>query len=334
MPEPAVAEASASGAEALCRAVLASGARRVAFVGASKNAGKTTALNAVARDLTRRGLGYGLVSMGVDGEARDAWLGLPKPRLAVERGSLLVTGERIAAAAGRLLVVRERLGSHSSFGVNVLAEARGPGRVMLAGIRHRGDLAEAVVALEGAGAKYVLVDGAYHRQAAAHPAVADATVLSVGAALGEDAATAVAEALPTLAALLTPALTDPAGPGLIPVRGALADAWLAEASPPAGSVLVVDDPSRVLLSARGWLRLRRLGLAVRSRSRLPLVAVTASPHRPGGPDLPCGAVDAALRRALADLGVPDLPLVDVVAGARALPGPANLGDQGGANEQT
>ena len=62
-------------AAALAQSLRSSGARRIAFLGLAKNAGKTTALTAVLAELHRLGVVAGATSAGRDGEEFDAITG-------------------------------------------------------------------------------------------------------------------------------------------------------------------------------------------------------------------------------------------------------------------
>ncbi len=312
-PRP-IAEAVQAGVQALSRLVWTPERRRVAVVGASKNAGKTTALNALALAVGQRGERVGLVSIGVDGEAFDAWLDLPKPRVHVEKGTLVVTAARLANETPGLLRVLQVLGFASALGPTVLAEARAPGGVQLCGVPHRGHVIEAVAQLQVHGAQRVLIDGAYHRQAAAHVDVADAVVLAVGAVLGETAQQAAANAVLTLRALATPGL-DPAATDrqTLECPGALSELWLQRQDLAHVQVIAVEGPSHVLLGIRGRAELDRRGIAVLAQRPVPLVAVTTNPYRPGGIDDDAGALQDAVAHLLRRYGV-RVPLVDVVRG--------------------
>lgn len=158
-------------------------------------------------------------------------------------------------------------------------------------------------------AQVVLIDGAYHRQAAAHPEVADAVVVAVGALAGPTTQAAIAASMPTLRALLAPktAASDPAQ--AVQVAGALSDA--VAAAHPTAVALVARDPSRVLLSAAGWLALDRRQARVAVQRAVPVAAVVVNPFRPDGRSEDPRAFGTAVAAALADEAV---PVVDVVTG--------------------
>lgn len=254
------------------------GARAVAVIGASKNAGKTTALSALLRAATATGNRVGVCSMGVDGETSDAWLATAKPQVDVERGTLVVTSAAaIAATAGRV-VARQTLGFASSLGPTLLAEVRAPGAVLLCGLSHRGQLETALAALHAAGAQRIAVDGAYHRQAAADARGLDALVLAVGAVVPLTAAVA------TLRALTTPAA--PSGPSAATalrrreITGGLTDARLHALDLADIDVLGVPSLGAILLSAVGHAALQRAGVQLVAGRTLPLLCLVSNPYDP------------------------------------------------------
>lgn len=325
-PPSATLAADPRAIQELLRLPGLSSASRLAVVGSSKNAGKTTTLNALLTTCSARGEVVGLASMGRDGEAFDAWLDFAKPQVRVEKGTLLVTAEAVARRAGRLLEVVQSLQSTSALGTNVVARARAPGGVELCGLPHRSALIEAVEALRACGAGQVLVDGAYHRQAAVHPRVADAVVVAVGAVLGETAAQAALAAWPTLWALSRPqrseaaaalmwpgGLTDASVPQVIDQTSALAKRLAAEPS------VIALDPSRLLLSTRGIGQLQAHGVQVAVRDAVPLLAVTTNPLRPGANDADPQQWLDAVAQLLKNRGLAELTVLDVVTGAVRLP---------------
>jgi len=308
-----VARACAAGIRAMQQVVWQRGSRRICVLGASKNAGKTTTLNALTAAAGQLGERVGLCSMGLDGEAFDAWSDQPKPPVQVEKGTLLVTAAIMAQQAGPLLRVLGSAGFRSALGETVLCQARAPGGVQLCGVPHRGHLAAAIKLLHAAGAERVLVDGAYHRQAAAHADVADASVVAVGAVLGADPRAIAEAAAPTLASLSTPRWDgDPQG--TIEVSGALSDSWLLRQTLADVRCLLVRDPSRVLLGAAAWADLRQRTIAVAAREPVPLCAVTTSTYRPDGAPEDPAALQHAVAHVLRNWRLPPLPIVDVVCG--------------------
>ena len=65
--------------------------RSVSIIGMCKNAGKTTVLNQLIRELNGNGQTLALTSIGRDGEDKDLVTGTQKPGIYVARGTLIAT---------------------------------------------------------------------------------------------------------------------------------------------------------------------------------------------------------------------------------------------------
>ncbi|MCL6631937.1 MAG: hypothetical protein K6T63_04815 [Alicyclobacillus herbarius] len=160
------------------------GWRRIAFIGASKHAGKTTALNAFVAAAADLGLSLGLTSIGFDGEATDALSGIGKPRIWAPAGTLVASADAALAASSARLEYLEELPISTPLGPVLVARVLADGYVVLAGVRRRRDVALALTVLTRHGSELMLVDGAFARIAAASPGLIDAVVVAVGAVLG------------------------------------------------------------------------------------------------------------------------------------------------------
>jgi hypothetical protein len=160
------------------------GWRRIAFIGTSKHAGKTTAMNGFIASAVRQGRRLGIASVGLDGEWLDTILGLPKPRVFAPEGALVASAEGALAASSARFEYLEELPIPTPLGSVLVAQVTMPGHVVLAGVRRRSDVALALPALEHLGAEFCLLDGAFERVAAAAPELIDAAVVAVGAVLG------------------------------------------------------------------------------------------------------------------------------------------------------
>ena len=75
---------------------LTAGEPAVAMLGMCKNAGKTTALNRLIRELGEAGVpAAALTSIGRDGEATDLVTGTEKPPIYMREGMLAATAEQL-----------------------------------------------------------------------------------------------------------------------------------------------------------------------------------------------------------------------------------------------
>jgi hypothetical protein len=271
-------------AAALAQSLRSSGARRIAFLGLAKNAGKTTALTAVLAELHRLQVIAGATSAGRDGEEFDAITGEPKPRFRVHSGQILASAASTFAAASCPVVELATLPYTTRFGPIQLCRAEGEGEIEIIGPSTASQIARTSAALEAAGAELVLLDGAIGRKAFAAGRVADGIVLSVGMSAGESlpAVLAAAEAAVALIRLRPPAESARRRD----FEGALTTAALRDLSLAAGEVLVAEDFTSIFLSAaeRRSLAERGVMLAVRRPARL--LAVTANPTAPARAPLP------------------------------------------------
>jgi hypothetical protein len=158
--------------------------RRVAIVGIAKHAGKTTVLNGIVECASQVGRRLGVLSIGVDGERRDAIMGVPKPEVVVPVGTLVASAGDVLASGSAGLRIVERLGIPSTLGEVYLAEVTRAGTVLLAGVRTAAQVEQVCLRMEARGAELVLVDGAFDRMMAARPELTDGVVLATGAVVG------------------------------------------------------------------------------------------------------------------------------------------------------
>jgi hypothetical protein len=182
------------------------GLKTIAIVGCSKNSGKTTTLNMVLGDDLGGDPRLGLLSIGIDGEETDFWLGVPKPRVTVRRGWLVASSEKALAASTARTRVEARTGISTPLGELLVARVEAEGLVLLAGVRHKGDVRLLADLMRAAGASRVVIDGAYQRMMAADPDVSDGIVLATGAVLGRTVALVVRKTSDVLVRFLAPAV--------------------------------------------------------------------------------------------------------------------------------
>ena len=160
------------------------------FAGLVKNAGKTTALNAVNALYQSHSLG--LTSIGYDGESQDAIYHHPKPSIAVQPGNLILTAERFLPTEFQSFEILERWGQHSQFGAWLILKITEPGNFRMAGPSTLPELLEGISRLMDLGATQIHIDGALNRLShisleglpGKNQRLNPAVILSTGAALG------------------------------------------------------------------------------------------------------------------------------------------------------
>ncbi|HEX3032111.1 MAG TPA: hypothetical protein VHS59_07700 [Bacillota bacterium] len=154
------------------------------IAGTAKNTGKTTTTICLLNHFSNQGVKLGLTSIGYDGETVDNVTGLPKPRLFVPSGVLVVIAERCIQVSSAKLSVLETLPIPTPLGKLVCALVEREGLVVMAGpnqIKHVRTVREW---LYSHGAELIIVDGALNRMA---PMVeTDGFILATGASYKPD----------------------------------------------------------------------------------------------------------------------------------------------------
>jgi hypothetical protein len=294
---------------ALARHLRLCGSRRIAFVGISKNAGKTTALVAALEGLHRLGVPAGATSAGRDGEPLDLLTGEAKPRFRLFPGQLVATTDLAFQEAGFAGPAVRCLPLRTSLGAIEIRRAPRAVELEVVGPATASGIAQVAQAMEDEGAAIVLVDGAFSRRAFASLSVADGVVLSVGMSAAGTLEAVIEEA--RLAAELLRLRGPAAGEATRHFEGALTDEALAASSPLGGEVLVAEDFASIFLSEKARRKLAERGVRLAVRRPARLLAITANPTAPGRTALPAEPFFQALAQA-----VPGLPLLDLHAGLR------------------
>ncbi|KJR45259.1 hypothetical protein UF75_4364 [Desulfosporosinus sp. I2] len=131
------------------------------FAGLVKNAGKTTALNAINTLFPDESLG--LTSLGYDGETQDAIYRHPKPSISVRTGQIILTAERFLPDTPKRYDILETWGNHPQFGSWQILKITAPGDFRMAGPSALSELVEGISRLRYHGARRIHVDGALNR---------------------------------------------------------------------------------------------------------------------------------------------------------------------------
>lgn len=183
--------------------------KRLAMVGVAKNCGKTTTLNYLAKRRRQLGLAApSLISIGIDGESKDVLLGTAKPAIAITAGQWVASAEGALRQSTATFEYVAATGFKTPLGEVLIACAIDSGTVLLAGLRHRQEVAAVVDRLAQLGPGPVWIDGAYGRVAGAHPTLSPAAMVSTGAVAGKDVADVVARTDYLLSRLGLPEVND------------------------------------------------------------------------------------------------------------------------------
>lgn len=183
---------------------LISGIPVISLVGNAKNAGKTTVLNALIKQM--QGRDFAVSSIGLDGEELDHVSHLPKPRIDLPAGCLVATAEELLQTAECEYLILERTGAMTGLGEVLIVRVTKPGICLVGGPSGVQAMERVVERLRLLGAPQVFIDGAFARSS--HAAAGDAFIYIVGAHQSPIMAKVVRSADYTLRRFLLPKVTD------------------------------------------------------------------------------------------------------------------------------
>ncbi|MCL2670660.1 MAG: hypothetical protein FWF10_01315 [Clostridiales bacterium] len=288
--------------------------RATALAGICKNAGKTTVLNRILREVPADET-LALTSIGRDGETWDLVTGTQKPGIFVRQGTLLATAAGLLRHCDITREILAATGVATPLGEVIVLRALSDGQVQLAGPSVTEQLVSLSQLFWRFGASRILIDGAVGRKSLCSRRVAEATVLCAGASFGGMEAT-LAETAHICRILQTPALPgDPPDTRekfvlcdkQLHVRGAVTDHFLLPLlrGLPEGVTVIAQDASRLLLSASALHKLELRGGSLAVRDGITLAAVAVNPYSAYG-----SSFDAAefLQKMTARV---DVPVIDV-----------------------
>jgi hypothetical protein len=136
----------------------------IGVAGTAKNTGKTTTTVSIINNIPDPSV-LCVTSIGYDGEAIDNVTGLPKPRLHLPAGSLVVTAENCLSAGSAIVEKLEAVDIYTALGRLVIGRVQRAGLVVLAGPNNEGALRVTISLLEKFNLSLLLVDGALNRLA-------------------------------------------------------------------------------------------------------------------------------------------------------------------------
>ncbi len=157
--------------------------KTISFVGMSKNAGKTTALNFLIEEAMDEGIVIGVTSTGRDGETQDVVTGTEKPKVYLDRGTIVAVPQQLFSLSEASLEVVKRTNYSTAIGSLLICRVMEAGYVQIAGPVINAEqklLCEDMLKL---GCEMILIDGAIDRKSIASPDTSEAIILASGAVL-------------------------------------------------------------------------------------------------------------------------------------------------------
>lgn len=181
--------------------------RSVSIIGMNKNVGKTTTLNYILKE-ARDKVSLGLTSIGRDGEEIDVVTSTEKPKIYIEKNSMVATAKACLLNSDFTREIVETTDINTPMGEIVIARALSDGYVDLGGPSVNNYMSQIRDKLLKYNCDLVIIDGALNRKTFASPAITEATVLSTGAALNRSMNEVVKETIHSIELLSLPKVED------------------------------------------------------------------------------------------------------------------------------
>lgn len=156
----------------------------IAIIGTAKNAGKTTALNALLTDTKHQKIA--ITSIGLDGEKIDQLTNLEKPSIHAYKDMIIATAKDTLSVITSPYELLEELPINTPLGKITLIKLQKDGDVLIAGPSSLDDLKTLKNKLSTYNLDHLFIDGALFRKSSAASHLSDAIILSTGAALHQN----------------------------------------------------------------------------------------------------------------------------------------------------
>lgn len=180
----------------------------VSIVGMSKNSGKTVTLNHLIHEAEEASIPIGITSIGRDGEYKDVITELEKPRIYVDKGTIIATTTELLKLGNAKVKILKTTDYRTPLGEIVIGKVIAKGNIEIGGPQNLKELNEITQIMHSLGAEIVIIDGALDRKSSAAPIISEATILSTGAILSRDMNKVVDETLHVVNLFNLPTLED------------------------------------------------------------------------------------------------------------------------------
>jgi len=256
--------------------------KSISIIGMDKNVGKTTLLNYLIKEFSTNGISLALTSIGRDGEDIDVVTNTPKPRIYVPKNTIIATAEGLLPQCDITLEIKSITPYPTPLGRIVIIRALSAGYVQLAGPSIVSQMAELVQNFGDA--DKIIVDGAISRKTFADPTITQSAVLCTGASLASNMNVVIAQTRHAVDILTLPKFPENAD--VIPMEGAVSEGkiktLITSGKDLQGKTIVADDPTKILITAPTYEKLRIKGASLAVKTPVNLVAVAVNPFSPRG----------------------------------------------------
>ncbi|MFA6573745.1 MAG: hypothetical protein WCT13_06310, partial [Patescibacteria group bacterium] len=156
----------------------------IGIAGTAKNTGKTTTLNCLLQEASRRNYSVAVTSIGFDGEEIDNVTSLPKPRITVYPNFIVTTSQKCLNHSTANVEILHRTGLYTSLGEIVIVRVIQEGLVVIAGPNKTNELRMIVETMKSYPCDYMFVDGSLNR--IVPMTVVDSIIFTTGGARSTD----------------------------------------------------------------------------------------------------------------------------------------------------
>jgi len=273
--------------------------RSISIIGMAKNVGKTTTLNYLIDSFSQSRTCLALTSIGRDGESTDVVTGTKKPRIFVQKGTMIATAEKLLGFCDITKEILQVTEINTPLGRIVIVRALSDGFVQLGGPSITSQMGDLLMLFEELGADKTIVDGALNRKTLANPSVTEATILCTGASLSRNIQTVIQETQHLVSLLTLPKLEDKEilaeleqvtdekvtkRERYIYIRGAVSDAFISNlimsGSRLKGVYLIAEDASKIFIKPATYEKLVMKQAILTVVNPIHLVGLTVNPTSP------------------------------------------------------
>lgn len=210
----------------------------VSFIGMCKNAGKTTTMNRIIRELHQEQITFAATTVGRDGESSDLVTNTVKPGIFIYRDAIIATAADLLKHCDITKEILDTTGIYTPMGQIILLRALSDGFVQLAGPSITTQLADVSKEFRTCGVEKILIDGALGRKSLCTRKVSESTILCTGASyhksmakvIGDTAYTCELLQLPEAEEELQPILDEAGEHKYIPLMDPEKRAWVDKSS--------------------------------------------------------------------------------------------------------
>ncbi|MBC8588577.1 lysine 5,6-aminomutase reactivase subunit KamB [Paratissierella segnis] len=182
--------------------------KTISIVGMSKNSGKTVALNHLINEAEKSKIPIGITSIGRDGEFKDIITELEKPRIYVDKGTIIASTEELLKLGSAEIEILRTTDFRTPLGNIIIGKVKSNGNIEIGGPQTLAEMKEIIDIMHCLGAEIVIMDGALDRRSSAAPTISEATILSTGAVLSRDMNKVVEQTLHAVKLFNLPAIED------------------------------------------------------------------------------------------------------------------------------